>query len=255
MSEDGNIHKFTRDVEVENAAVHILGMTPSDVKRTRIAEVKELVKTFMESRDSDIGCQTPPRSAPLLNSTQKALVSDSEMGLYPFTPNEYPTECVRMVTESIPEYDEDLKGIEYITSPINVNERVKAKDGLKDFKNHIYNVLTYAAEYENSAREKTQILSTNRSVLDDEDVEWFVESISSNVKALNIIHKWLKAVLLDLERLIQSRLQVEEDTKRIPRGNCIALIQKMHMKTLQMKSIHTAISAKCDCLQIPKNIE
>lgn len=253
MSEDGNPHKFTRDVEVENAAVHILDMTPSDVKRTRIAELRELVKTFVESRDSDIGYQTPPRCTPLLNTTQKAVVSDSEMGLYPLQPNEYPTDCVRMFTESIPEYNEDLKGIEYITLPINVNERVKATDGLKDLTNVIHNVLNYATDYENSAREKTQILSTNRSVLDEEDVKWITESISSNVKGLNIIHKWLKAVLLDLERLIQSRLQVEEDMRRIPRGNCISLIQKMHTKTLQMKSIHTVISAKCDCLQIPQD--
>lgn len=259
-------YSFTRDPEVEHAAVNALGIAPEQVLRMRIDDVRALVEDFIRSHSGvedfaqrqslefqqDHAEPTRPKT-PLLAPAHRNTMADSELhmayGDNVFQLSEDPTPGIQQAMAMIAEDDEDVKDMRLLTMPINVNEWCRAKEGLVRLNDHVHKVLRIANELEESIQEKTRIMAMNRTVLDEEDVQWIQDTTTTDSKQLTVIIKWLRAIISDLNQVIQQRLQVQTSLKRS--RNSAMLCDKMHKKTLAMRSIHTAISARCDCMQVP----
>lgn len=242
---------FTRDPEVENAAVNLLRMSVDDVLRARIPDLKERVKDFIvrNHREGADGLEPPRRHA---TQRDRDALAASEIGLLEPAA---PSAGIRQVMCTIPEGDEDMKGMEFLLTPIDVNARAKEADGLSGLSKHIYKVLEVATDLEQAAREKRKIVDMDAAVLDSDDIQCVTESIQADARQLVIIYKWLSAVLDDLAQLIRARMVVEDKFQQIHRGSCVKLCQKIRVRSLKLKALHSAVQARLECLQIPRMIE
>jgi hypothetical protein len=262
MSDEGNPHGFTRDVDVEIAAVNLFGMSADEVHRTRIMDLRDMVRQrIMDADEGESKDQTTTKPSPMTPRTVSrqaaGVVTDSEIGMLPqadmlrkMVPA-MASKGVRRFMESIPAGEEDLKGLEYVTAPININSIVQASRGMEKLHEYVDSALNSATDAEHAIQQKTSILSMSRSVLDEEDTDWIRESMKCDTRRLLLIMKWMNGVMEDLMQLIRQRLDVESNLQEIPRGGCSAVIAKMHTKTMKMKTIYSVMSSRVDCIMVP----
>lgn len=268
---------FTRDPEVEAAAMSLLGMSADSIKRMRIPDLRNMVKQYVEDQDAKarnkepcddqyIELPTPanvskprvqtPRSRSRLDplDVRRNILGPSELGMaadmsvLPVAQ----TSSIRQAAASLPDAPE-MKGIEYLTAPINVNEWCNQQQGMERLSEHLTTVLSNATELEESIKTKKQIQIAHSSILDAADSGWIDESVEIDIRQLHVISKYLTAILDDLNTLIRARLEAQSKLESIKRGNCTALIEKIHAKTLKLRAIHNVVSARRDVLQIPSS--
>ena len=259
--------EFSRDPDVENAAVNLMGMSAEQVKRMRLVDVRELVKNRVEQEHAleehgsaveDVVLpapqpRTPPRmQPPPLLAREQMVMTASEVGLVDPLAG---SAGIRQVMATIPESDDELKGLDFLLTPLNVNAWCVESDGLTKLTKHVHRVLEVATDLEQAVREKHSILGLHKAVLDAEDIEEVHRSIQVDARQLAIIFKWLSAVLDDIAQHIRMRLEVQSKYQNIRRGSTTKLCDKMHAKSLKLRALHNAISARCECLQIPKLIQ
>ena len=245
---DANPHGFTRDIEVENAAVRFLNLSPEKIKRMRIIDLTEKVKRFVDS-DATTGIHRSHRRTPLptLSEEDEKVMSSSEIKEGP----PVVTSGIRMALAEIPE-EPDLKGLELLAVPLNVSDWCRQQDGLLKLHNQVTAVLQTASELENAIQRKKELIAQYCEDLDDEDIITTKETIQTDAKQLILIAKWVNAILDDLTLLIRRRQSVQLKFTDIPGGNRVKISSKMQVKTLKMRSLYNAILVRLDCLQIPK---
>ena len=283
MAAAANPHGFTRDVEIENAAVN-LGMSPDEVKRMRIMDVRTTVQRFVDAQDraakpeggkgalptvdEDEEHEEVVLPTPRQRSVDPPVPTPSEINQDVMTPSEVqvlhtetggfmqrPFSSIRQMAaqvEAESAAEPEMKGIEYLTTPVDVDGLVvKNSEGLMKLADHVHTVLDAANNFEAAIREKGQIIAIHRGVLDAQDVGDIEQSIELDRRRLIIVYKWLTGIQHDLDRLIRKRVEVETMLMRIPNGNCAALCDKMHQKIVQMRAVYNVIAVRGDCLQIP----
>lgn len=271
---DANPHGFSRDVEVENAAVN-LGIAPEQVKRMLISKVRETVARLIDENGSqllppvpeeaaehrDEGATTPRAAAvpePTPSQIDQHVLAPSEIqGLYRDTGGFMTPPCssIRQVTAQVDveaNSAADMKGIEYLLAPVNVDQLiVQSSDGLVKMSEQINTVLVAASNFEASVREKVQIVAIHQGVLTKEDVDDINQSIDLDRRRLMLVNKWLTGIMHDLERLIRGRMQVQSQLMQIRGGNTVGLCKRIDEKTVKLRALYTFISTRADCLQIP----
>jgi hypothetical protein len=255
-TEELNPHGFSRDIDVEMAAVKFLGLEPEKVKRMRIIDLIEKVKRFVDGdavagipRKNVAASSAPKRTVPLptVSETDEKFMTASEIHNGP----PVVTSGIRMALSEIPQ-EQDLKGLELVTINLNVNSMCKQKDGLHKLNEHVNTVLQIASELESSINKKKELLALHSEIINDDDLIVTKEAIQLDAKQLTIISSWVNAVLDDLSILIRERQNVQLKFTNIPGGNRVKISAQMQVTTLKMKALYQALSARLECLQIPK---
>ena len=249
-----NPHEFVRDVDVENAAVKFLGLHPEKVKRTLLSELTNSVKRFVTHGDAT-DCLEPRSRESRRRGVEHTITEEDEAFL---TASEINNDDllvvsggIRMALAEVPE-EPDLKGLELLTVKLNVSTMCKQKDGLYTLSLHVQNVLKIANELETSISRKKELIALHSEVFDEDDLIITRESIQLDAKQLLIISNWVSAVLDDLSILIRERQNIQLKFTNIAGGNKVKISEQMQIKTLKMKSLHHALLARLDCLQIPR---
>lgn len=240
---------FTRDPVVEEYAREFLKMSVEDIKRMRLADLQEVVGEFSRRREATL---MEPVSAPVntdISPRQTQALTGSELRLLPAAPHRTQREglCELATIE-----DDNLRGLEHLLTPLNVVSWCHEADGLSKLTQHIHRVLEVATELESAIKEKNAALTYHTAVLDPEDTEDIQISIQTDGRQLGVIFKWLQAVLDDIAQLIRQRLEVQSKLQHIRGGTGTKLCGKLHAKSLKLRALHSAITARCECLQIPQ---
>lgn len=252
-TEADNPYGFSRDLDVENAAVKFLRVQPEKVKRMRLIDLKDQVRMFV-TRHADTELKAvsnkhdPPVMPTVTESEQEALTT-SELEEVPLVPT---TGAIRMALADVDMNDPDMKGLDLLTVPINVAAWCKETDGLHKLNAQVNAVLQTASELENAIQEKKLLLAQFSDTLDADDTSHAQKIIQKEARQLTLISKWISALLDDLIVLIRKRQDVQLKFTNIRGGNKTDIAQSLQVKTLRMKSIYSAILARLDCLQIPK---
>lgn len=278
-----NPHRFTRDVDIENAAVN-LGMTPENVKRMRLESVRQFVQAGIQGMTPEnikrmrlegvcqtgismIGHEQHAAAAaaapglPTPSAINQDVITHSEIrdlydtGVFeqrrPVVVLPPPDASMQQVEVQLnPANEPDMKGLEYLMAPINVSTMIThEKDGLVKLGEHINTVLETVGNMEASVRAKKQILMLNRNILNAEDIDDFEQSINADCRRMVIMGNWLRAINQTLNTFMQTRANVVSQVQRIP-GNNAALCERMHKRTLQVRALYNVIATRCDCMQI-----
>jgi hypothetical protein len=246
---------FTRFPDVENAAVNVLHMSPDEVVRTRLEVLEQMLKNYVgRSDDPNVITLPPPIRRPAITEEEYGSMTRSEIAeVAPTPPN--PNGIRQALSEVTDSDDPDLKGLESVLVSINVSAVLKDPQGLRALQEQTKRALNLATNLEDSIRRKKTILETDRAILDEMDIKMVMDTVTVDTRQLTCIFKWIQAVLDDLAHHIKLRLESQNKFSDIRDGNCVSLCEKLHAKTVKMRALHAALSARCDCLQIPKLIE
>ena len=269
--EDENPHGFNRDVQWENAALHVPGMTPEKVKTTLLSDIKVIVKTEMEKqRRMKAPQDTSPkvvRTAVLnhYDSTKNAVVTKkrsrpkefdrdimtaSELQLVDST-TASPSAGIHQAIVHVPDDDPCMRGIENLVGPLDVVSMTARDHGITLVNERISAVLRQSHLLEESINTKRSMILTNADILDDDIEKEIRMSIESDLKQISVLVNWIRRVLEDLTSVIQRRIELQKSLSGM--NNTRSAIQKIASKVLSLKTLYSAVQAQCDCIQIPSS--
>lgn len=253
---------FTRDPEVESAAVDLLGMTEREVLRTPLPQLQAMVQNYLED---ETGIRPAVSTVEVLPADRKVLAT-SELQMLPEEKNDT-TAGIRnmMANMTIKEEEEkkqkgpsssalvpkqEISANNVLRMPVNMEEWCRSVNGLKNFHEHVSKVLTLAGEYEKSIREQKQVLAVHKSILDEDDIRHIEDSIQTDMGEMAQLINWVSTRADELSSVIKTRLEVEEKLKSVKRTGQTndALCNKLRLKTTKMRTLHSAMAARIECL-------